>query len=163
MKVLSDIFLNDIWTVYFHNPISNNWGRDGYVKINDISTVEDFWKTFNELKERIHVGMFFFMREHIFPTWDDPENKDGSFISFKVPKEKVKEFSENILISLLGEQILVDQHMTRWSDVNGISFSPKKNFCIVKIWMKCKRLDKKEMFHIPNSYQGDIVYKENNM
>jgi hypothetical protein len=162
-EIESDLFLNDIWSVYFHNPISNNWGRDGYIKISDISTVEDFWKSFNQIESKIHIGMFFFMREHIFPTWDDPENKDGSFISFKVLKEHIPKFSENILSSLMGETIIQESNIDKWNHVNGISFSPKKNFCIVKIWMKSKVLNKKEMFIIPQSYEGDIVFKENNM
>jgi hypothetical protein len=78
-------------------------------------------------------------------------------------KEQIKDFSEAILINLMGELILTEKYKLQWSDVNGVSFSPKKNFCIVKIWMKCKSLDEKNMFNIPKSYKGDIIYKENNM
>ena len=67
-----DIFLNDIWSVYFHNPISNNWERDGYIKISDISTIIDFWKVFNELDNYIQSGMFFHERTHISKV-DDPK------------------------------------------------------------------------------------------
>jgi hypothetical protein len=158
-----EIFLNDIWSVYFHNPISNNWERDGYVKINDISTVNDFWKTYNEIKKHIHSGMFFIMREHIFPKWDDVENKDGSFLSFKVLKTHIEDFSEKIMIQMLGETLLTDDNRNKWNHVNGISFSPKKNFCIVKIWLKSKDLKAKDMFSIPDMYQGDIFFKDNNM
>lgn len=159
----TELFLNDIWSVYFHNPISNNWDRDGYIKIADISSIEDFWKVYNELNDQIHNGMFFFMREHIFPTWDDPLNKDGSFLSFKVLKDKIEEFSVTILMRMLGETILVDEERTKWDCVNGVSFSPKKNFCIVKIWFKNKSLKAKNLFNLPNSYQGEIVFKDNSM
>jgi hypothetical protein len=158
-----DVFLNDIWSVYFHNPISNNWERDGYVKINDVSTIEDFWQTYREIKNHIHVGMFFFMREHIFPKWDDPDNKYGSFLSFKVLKDDIEDFSEKILMHLLGESLLVESYAEKWNHINGISFSPKKNFSIVKIWLKSKELKSKEIFKIPKSYQGDIMFKDNNM
>ena len=128
-----EIFLNDIWSVYFHNPISNNWERDGYIKISDISTVDDFWKIYDEIKDYIHIGMFFIMREHIFPKWDDPQNKEGSFLSFKVLKNNIVVFSEKLLIKMLGETLLSEENADKWNQVNGISFSPKKNFCIVKI------------------------------
>ena len=158
-----DIFLNDIWSVYFHNPISNNWERDGYIKISDISTIIDFWKVFNELNNYIQSGMFFFMREHIFPKWDDPLNKDGSFLSFKVMKDNIKLFSENILINLFGEELLIEEHRDKWDYINGISFSPKKNFCIVKIWFKNKELKDKSIFNIPRNYQGEIIFKDNSL
>jgi len=164
LHIMTDeIFLNDIWSVYFHNPISNNWERDGYVKINDMSTVDEFWKTYDQIKKYIHNGMFFIMREHIFPKWDDPENKEGSFLSFKVLKDNIEEFSEKILIKMLGETILVDENVEKWNHVNGISFSPKKNFCIVKIWLKSKDLKVKEMFRLPDMYHGEIIFKDNNM
>lgn len=163
MSISRDKFLNDIWSVYFHNPISSNWERDGYVKISDISTIQDFWKVYNQLASHIHNGMFFFMREHIFPTWDDPLNKDGSFLSFKVVKDKIQEFSELILIRLLGETLLIDQQQKKWDIINGISFSPKKNFCIVKIWFRNKELKDKRFFNLPTSYQGDVIFKDNSL
>lgn len=162
-KLECDIILNNTWSFYFHNPISNNWNKDGYVKISDISTVKDFWKVFNEIKRYIHNGMFFMMRDTIFPVWDDPCNKDGSFLSFKVLKTDVQDFAEDILINILGEKLLIDEYIHKWNNVNGISFSPKKNFCIVKIWMKSKDMKSKDLFNIPVNYQGEIIYKENTM
>ena len=129
--VNKEVFLNDIWSIYFHDPISDNWQSDGYIKLNDISTIQDFWTTFSLIKPHLNKGMFFFSREHIFPKWDNEYNKDGSFLSFKVLKEHIEEFSENILISILGENLLKKDFCEKWDHINGISFSPKKNFCIV--------------------------------
>lgn len=158
----TDIFLNDLWSVYFHNPTSNDWARTGYIKISDVSTVQEFWKIFRAIAPHIHNGMWFVMREHIFPSWDDPLNKDGSFLSFKVLKEHVIDFSKNILIRLLGETVFTEKHADKWDSVNGISFSPKKNFCIIKIWFKNQDDKEKCMFNLPANYQGEVIFKDNN-
>lgn len=158
----TEIFLNDLWSVYFHNPISNDWGRSGYIKIGDVSTVQEFWSLFGALSTNIHNGMWFFMREHIFPSWDDDENKHGSFLSFKVLKQDVVEFSRSILVRLLGETLFSDEHAEKWATINGVSFSPKKNFCIIKIWFKNQDPKTKDMFNLPPKYQGDVIFKDNN-
>lgn len=157
-----ELFLNDLWSVYFHNPISNDWNRSGYIKISDISTVQEYWKIFRCISPNIHNGMWFFMREHIFPSWDDPLNKDGSFLSFKVLKENVVDFSKNILIRILGETMFTTDHADKWDSINGMSFSPKKNFCIIKIWFKNQDIKDKTMFNLPDNYQGEVIFKDNN-
>lgn len=157
-----EVFLNDLWSVYFHNPISNDWKRTGYIKIADISTVQDFWKIFGCISPNIHNGMWFVMREHIFPSWDDPSNKNGSFLSFKVLKDDVVEFSRNLLVRLLGETLFTDDCIEKWNHVNGISFSPKKNFSIIKIWLNSQDVKDKSMFNLPPNYQGDVIFKDNN-
>lgn len=159
--VEDEVFLNDIWSFYFHNPISNNWERDGYVKIGDISSIQDFWKLFHAIENHIHNGMFFLMRDYIFPAWDDPNNKDGSFMSFKVVKDKIISFSEQIFIRLLGETFLLPDFQQHWNQINGISLSPKKNFCIVKIWFANKDLKSKHYFNLPKDYFGDVIFKDN--
>eukprot|EP00955_Chlamydomonas_euryale_P086436 364213-Chlamydomonas_euryale.AAC.12 len=35
----SEIFLNDLWSLYFHDPFDSNWTVTGYVKIGDIASV----------------------------------------------------------------------------------------------------------------------------
>jgi hypothetical protein len=74
------------------------------------------------------------MRENIFPTWEDPENREGSCISFKVPGSSLKKQWDFILNRLLTEDIMKDQQM--YSKINGLSISPKKEFNIVKLWLR---------------------------
>ena len=63
-----------------------------------------------------------------------------------------------MLIKLMSEELVVDypQH------IHGISISPKKSFCICKIWVSadiedCKDLD---YYNIPNSYYGNMIIKD---
>ena len=40
--VVTDTWLNDTWSVYFHNPYDNNWDENGYIKIFTISNIEEY-------------------------------------------------------------------------------------------------------------------------
>jgi hypothetical protein len=154
--------LNDLWTVYFHDPADTDWTTSSYVRIGDIGTVEDFWCHADCWKSKISHGMFFVMRDGIFPCWDDVNNIDGGCISIKVLKEAMPEFWEDCCMKILGESILKPELRDKcWSLVNGISTSPKKHFCIIKIWVKSPEIAKKEWFDMMSTYYGDIIYKGN--
>jgi hypothetical protein len=77
--------------------------------------------------------MLFVMRVGITPTWEDPRNRTGGAFSFKVANRQVPAVWRDLFLSLCGETVLVDRSLRHL--VNGITVSPKKNFCIVKIWM----------------------------
>eukprot|EP00798_Chlamydomonas_sp_ICE-L_P024992 gene24994-10652_t len=74
----SPLFLNDIWTVYFHNPQDHDWTYDSYVRLGNISTAEEVLAYIDIMREDVQNGMFFVMREHVFPCWDDPLNIGGT-------------------------------------------------------------------------------------
>ncbi len=160
--IQTDIALNDLWTIYFHDPYDEKWTFESYERIDSMSSVHDFWKVHLMLKEKIHCGMFFIMRDHIFPCWDDPYNKDGGCLSIKVLKQEMKNYWEQLCVSLIAENLVVNQHRsTFWKHVNGISTSPKKSFCIIKIWLSSNDCKDLAMFNIPKEHYGDIIYKSN--
>jgi len=155
-------YTNDIWSVYFHDPYDENWALNSYVRLANMSSIEEFWVLHKELKDKIHCGMFFIMREHIFPCWDDENNKNGGCLSIKVLKQDMKEFWERLCIKLLGETLVKEQHRgEHWDIVNGISTSPKKHFCIIKIWLKTDKLVDKSFYDIPPNFYGDILFRSN--
>lgn len=159
---MSDIFLNDVWTMYFHDPNDTNWTNSSYVNLGNMSTVDDFWNHATQFKEHIHKGMFFLMREHVFPYWDDPANLRGGCFSIKVLKDDMAVFWEDMCMKLLGETILQDTD--KWDLINGISTSPKKHFCIVKIWVRNLDLadhDAKQCFNILPNHHGEVLFKSN--
>ena len=159
---MSDIFLNDIWSMYFHDPNDTNWTNASYVNIGNMSTVDDFWNHATQFKEHIHKGIFFLMREHVFPYWDDPANLKGGCFSIKVLKDDMAVYWEDLCIKLLGETLIRDAD--KWDLINGISTSPKKHFCIVKIWVRNLDLadqDAKQCFDILPNHHGDILFKSN--
>lgn len=155
-------FLNDIWIIYFHDPYKTDWTIESYIKLTKpISTIEDFLNNWIYLLKNIEKGIFFFMREHVFPCWDCPENINGGILSIKVLKDDLTDFLKILVYQLIGEILLKNEYKEFTHCINGISTSPKKHFCIVKIWVSDSKLYDKKFFDIPLQYHGDILYKSN--
>ena len=157
----SETLLNDIWSVYFHDPQDTNWNFSSYVRIGSINTVEEFWGYQSAIRPFLTRGTFFIMREHVFPCWDDPGNRDGETISLKISKDVVVQHWESIAIRLLGERLMTRHDA--WDHVNGLSISPKKMFCIVKIWMRTAGvfINREEDFRLPDDYLSELVFSTN--
>ena len=156
-----EVLLNDIWSFYFHDPYDEKWTYESYKKICDLSSAQEFWGLTDMIKEKIQFGMFFLMREHVFPCWDDENNKMGGCVSIKVLKNDVVQFWEELCVRVLGETLLTDKYKHLWSVVNGISSSPKKHFCIIKLWIRTQDLALKDCFNLPRNYHGEVVYRSN--
>jgi hypothetical protein len=77
--------------------------------------------------------MLFVMKKGILPLWEDPQNRTGGAFSFKVLNKNVNLVWRHLFYVLCGETLTTDKKYNHL--INGISISPKKNFCIIKIWM----------------------------
>lgn len=154
-------WLNDTWSIYFHNPFDNNWDESGYIKLFTLANIEEFIMINSLLKKHTNEGMFFIMRDHIFPKWNDPENKNGGFLSIKILKDKVPLFFEKIVIDLINETLLKPEYYHLSGNINGVSISPKKHFCIIKVWVKNFDLNDSSYFNIAKDYHGTILFKTN--
>lgn len=159
--ICKETYLNDVWTFYFHDPYDSNWTNESYKLLGTIGTVEEFWQHHEQVKADINKGIFFLMRDYVFPCWDDPANLEGGCLSIKVLKDNVSSFWEDICIKLLGETLLQAEHKDKWNLINGVSTSPKKHFCIIKIWVKDGALCDKDFFDLVPNYYGDILFKLN--
>jgi hypothetical protein len=132
---MTDYKLNTNWDLWYHSIEDNNWGNESYKYLYKIRNLHDI----QFLKENIQQnylqnGMFFIMREDIFPTWEDPDNREGCSISFKIPASKLHEEWCFILERVLTEDILKEKD--KYEEINGISISPKKEFNIIKLWLR---------------------------
>ncbi len=157
-----DVLLNDLWNVYFHDPSDSNWTSTSYVRLGDIASVDDYWSHASCWNNNITKGMFFVMRDGIFPCWDDAENIDGGCLSIKILKDVMPEFWQECTMRLVGETLVKDEYRDKfWNIVNGISTSPKKHFCIIKIWLRSTTFTDINCFDIPCKNHGDIIYKSN--
>lgn len=148
------------WHIYFHDYMDTNWNRESYELVTKINNVIDFWTAFNIMKKKLAIGMFFFMKEGIFPKWDDSSNTNFSFLSLKILKTDVEDYIEYVLIRLFNNTLIDLNYETH---ICGISISPKKNFCILKIWLSSNDdvLKNEKLYDIPVSYHGDIMFKNN--
>ena len=99
----------------------------------------------------------FSLCEKIYNLYD--HNKLGGCWSFKVGKKDVYNAWNELSISLLGENVTKD--VTNSVTINGISISPKKNFCIIKIWNNTTKNINTSMLsrRIPHLYVCDSIYK----
>jgi hypothetical protein len=161
------VFLQDVWTLYFHDPDDTNWNLNSYVRLGDISTVDDFWDYHGAAAKYLSRGMFFVMREHVYPCWDDKHNIQGGCISMKVLKDDMQAFWDHLVMHMLGERLFVQPESTQtvdedtWSVVNGLSVSPKRYFCIVKLWLRTEQFTERHHFRLPANYNGEVLYRAN--
>ena len=122
--------LNDGWTFWYHDPDEVDWSLNSYQKVFSFNTVETFWSLHKILKnEMLSSGMFFIMKNQIYPTWEDINNKNGGCWSFKILKKDAYKIWIQLAIYMISGNISPDIDL-----INGISISPKKGFCIIKIW-----------------------------
>ena len=127
--------LNTNWCLWYHSINDNNWKKNSYKNIYTMRNLYDL-KTLNSIIEKIHLqnSMFFIMREDIFPTWEDPDNRSGGCISYKIPNGDLIEQFDMILNNIVTEDILIDSSNTEY--LNGLSIIPKKEFNILKLWIR---------------------------
>jgi len=128
------------WAIWYHNPSDNNWDLKSYKNVYEFNTLEDYFKYLKTWKGNLpdlDSSMFFIMRkiddyEYIYPMWEDKNNQPGGCWSFKVDSGQIDELWRVLTFYLVGENI--GNTLDNSLKMNGMSFSPKKGFCIIKIW-----------------------------
>lgn len=162
-KVMEDgskLKLNSEWDLWVHDIDSNDWTINDYKKIFTIKTVSDFWKLFNNITKLNHKYYhFFLMRNGILPIWEDVNNRNGGICSLKSDMNKGIDIFTVLGAHAVGETMLQDMN-----DLNGISFSPKNNWVILKVWNRCGKNDvsKTLMNNVLKKYHDlSVKYKEN--
>jgi len=122
--------LNQRWILWFHEMDDHRWTRESYQQIAEFSHWAEFWGFYDQIPTWLN-GMFFLMREGIFPQWEDTQNMRGGYWSYKIPKTVGDEAWVQLSCQVVGEcatKTLKDMYY-----VNGIAISPKINNCIIKI------------------------------
>lgn len=132
--------LDTKWKVWYHSIKDNNWCNSSYKMIYEINNICDI-KLFLDSIQANHLqnGMFFIMKEDIFPTWEYIDNRDGCCISFKIPGSKLKENTDFLFLKVITDTIFKD--ISQKEELNGFSISPKREFNIIKLWLKNNRND----------------------
>jgi len=127
----SNNLLKSSWTLWYHNPESTDWEETSYIKIYKFRSLEEFWALYNKVPDlHFSTGMYFLMRDNILPLWEDENNKNGGCWSYKVSKKEAAKAYRELSMHLISERIC----MKYPNIITGISISPKKGFCIIKIW-----------------------------
>ena len=127
--------LSDNWTLWAHLPHNTDWSLKSYIPISTFTTVEETVAVTETLPNAlIENCMLFMMRKGITPMWEDPKNRQGGCFSYKVLNKNVSVAWKELTYSIVGGSI--SSRAGFFDCVTGITISPKKNFCIIKIWMK---------------------------
>jgi translation initiation factor 4E len=126
--------LSDKWCLWAHLPHDIDWSLNSYKAIYTMGTVEEAIAITESMPDILVKNcMLFIMRKGVKPTWEDPVNRNGGCFSYKVSNKCVYDVWKELTYVLLGGSISKSNSFV--SCVTGITISPKKNFCIIKIWM----------------------------
>lgn len=152
--------MDDIWALYFHDPRDTDWTHRSYRLLGTISRAAEFWGLQAALRGMWSKGIFFLMREHVFPSWDDPENRSGGAVSIKVSNEELDAVWVAVCEGMLTETMIDRERCS--NVVNGVSLSPKNHFCVMKIWLRdCTDVPKGADFTVPALRQSTLIFKSN--
>mgnify|MGYP006091604221 CR=1 FL=1 len=143
--------INSEWNMWYHSITDDNWKKDSYKKIITIKNLFDYhFLKYNYERQHLQNGMFFIMRGDIFPTWEDPDNRMGGCISFKINSDNILDAWNNLFLQLICETITLKD--TLFDEINGISISPKKEFNIIKIWIRNDNNNYKDLLNNMEPY-----------
>ena len=126
--------LSDQWTLWAHLPHNIDWSLNSYIPIYTFTTIEETIAITESLPSiLVENCMLFMMRKGINPIWEDPKNRNGGCFSYKVLNKNVSKSWSELTYRIVGGTISNNASFVK--SVTGITISPKKNFCIIKIWM----------------------------
>jgi hypothetical protein len=105
----------------------------------------------------VKYGLLFWMRMGVAPFWEDPKNRGMGAFSYKVSNRVVCDVWRHLCYAAAGET-LSPEHSKH---INGLSISPKKGFCCVKIWMDTLEFQNPEIFiDIPGLIRTGCLFKK---
>jgi hypothetical protein len=154
-------FLNQ-WSMYYHLPYDKTWNIQSYHCVMDnINHMTQCIALTEMIPENILTNcMFFVMRRGIEPMWEHPSNRNGGAFSFKVNEQYAYMVWRHLMYVLCGETLLKGSARQYFPLVNGITISPKRSFCIIKIWMRdCSLQDPAIIVDIPNLSKEGCLFK----
>ena len=126
--------LSDKWTLWAHLPDNTDWSLKSYIPISTFSSIEETIAVTESLPVLLVENcMLFMMREGINPIWEDSKNRNGGCFSYKVVNKNVAKAWTDLTYKIVGGSISNSNLFVK--AVTGITISPKKNFCVIKIWM----------------------------
>ena len=137
---MNEYLLKNKWVLWYHSLKNKSWDNNSYVKVVEIKSLLDY-KLLEDIMRINHLqnGMFFLMKNDIFPTWEDPKNRMGGCISFKYDNNILNEWLKILLLC-------ITENLSEYNkEINGLSMAPKKEFNILKIWIKDDSKDYKTL------------------
>jgi len=126
--------LSNKWVLWSHLPNVDNWDYNSYINLGEFIYLEELIVATELMpNDLIKSCMFFLMKNDITPLWEDKKNINGGSFSYKISNKHVCEVWRNLTYVLIGDTM--SNNVSFMNKISGMSISPKKNFCIIKIWL----------------------------
>jgi hypothetical protein len=151
--------LSDKWVMWAHLPYDTNWSVSSYKRILGFNTLEDLVALVENTPDVVVKNcMLFLMRSHIKPVWEDPANVGGGCFSFKVANRNVTQAWKVLCYAVAGGSIAGSPEL--YGTVCGATISPKRAFCIVKVWLNgTKYQDPSVLASVPGLNVEGCIFK----
>lgn len=155
--------LDNNWTFWLHLPHDIDWSIGSYKKLYSFNTLEDCITLIENINKLIvEKCMLFIMKNNIKPIWEDKKNCNGGCFSYKILTENVYEIWKQLVYYLVGNTLSNNNELL--TSINGISISPKKNFCIIKLWLDdIEKLKNNEIYDFLKASDTDDTKAETNL
>ena len=152
--------LDATWALWAHFPRNNNWNDTSSSLVTEITTAEEIIALNDLLPTDVTTkGMLFLMRKNVAPLYEDPVNANGGAFSYRVTNADVPSTWRQVTYALVGETLSTNPDIV--PTITGVTISPKKNFCIIKIWMSTtEHSDPAQMaLNIPHLSSAACLFK----
>ena len=155
--------LTNAWCLWAHMPTDSDWSPQSYIKIYTFNTIEEIIcinETLASTEVLIKCCMLFLMRDNILPFWEDKHNINGGCFTYKVSNKIVVDSWKKLTYSAVGNTISNKGEFN--TNINGITISPKKNFCVLKVWMKTCEYQNPDLINntIPGIKRDGSIFKK---
>jgi hypothetical protein len=147
------------WTIYFHEPEDPLWTAASYKLLQRVTSWEALGAILRELgPHKTTNGLLRIMRGDISPLWENKANIRGGSYCLKVPRRSAIEVFTRYLAAAATNSCA----KVAANEIVGVTISPKKGFCIIKIWNLnakafCKPSDL-ELLH-DEVKEAEIIYR----
>lgn len=124
------------WSIYYHEPEDQSWAAESYKRLQVVDTWEALGSILRELgSHKTQNGLLRIMRGEVSPLWENKVNIRGGSYCLKIPRRNAIEvFNRYLAAACLGQA-----STNAKNEIVGVTISPKKGFCIIKIWnLDCK-------------------------
>jgi len=122
--------------VYYHEPEDKSWAAESYKKLQVVGSWEAVGQILRELgPHKTTNGLLRIMRGDTSPLWENRVNIHGGSYCLKITRRNSIEVFNRYLAAALMGCASTDPA----NEIVGVTISPKKGFCIIKIWnLNCK-------------------------
>jgi len=154
------------WVLIHSSSAKDNW-QHSQKNVHSFSTVEDFWRLFNNIKTPSKLGVIdcSVFKKDVAPAWEDETCKNGGRWIAKIDRMKPQDFDQlwvNLLLTLIGENL-----GPQGSIVCGAVVSARNKASKVALWISDRSEDKAmavgEAYHKmlkDAGFNGDLHFED---